>query len=729
MFSVVCTIWIMALSAAAQAPSSTDNDTRNSNVDARTMPVPAPAVTSANGDDFAQSVTFESAALVQDHPGVFLQHPQPQTGSLSLRGQNGDRNIIRVDGIRYDNGLYGTFPNQTLSTIGAPFIAHMAIRRGPQSFFFANGGNGSVIDIRLTNPTEMTPGIHGGGGFYYSTASHTPGVMVNAASVRDTHSFALGANYLSLGEIRAGNGDKLPFTDSQEANWLAKVILQPEDSPVVVTGGYMGHVTDGRARTDQLGLGTIQLYDNSDNLVYINVGWKPKGPVRKINILASYHQMVENGKRYHCHLTNERDRINLPACRALGIGTTINARKTQDTVDTFGIDASSELALYRDRLYLLGNLEYYFDNIISSMDAAAESIDRAGNVVPPTYVLQNRGLYSSGASVSKFGTSLGINANPLRTPMGDLWIQLGGRLSHFAAYAPMVPAIEEDIHYTHSGFTDTATILWAYRDYLTLFGSWATGIRSPSLQETTAEGYINSEYQVPKVDLDAELSTRYETGIWLSLKPVRLGAVWFYNRIDNYIDERPGIWEGYIQRSDGTNIVERYNADDAVLKGIENTIEFQLGDFSLFGTLTWQKGAIHQDTTGYMAAISNHARNYPVRKIPGLFGTAGLKYTHPNDRFFAAILMDWADAQTRLHPLDKRELAVCESGDHTGRLKTDCDRFAGYYTFGVQGGVQISPNADMVLSLQNLLDRNYQTIGSTQREPGFDARTMIRLHF
>ena len=38
-------------------------------------------------------------------------------------------------------------------------------------------------------------------------------------------------------------------------------------------------------------------------------------------------------------------------------------------------------------------------------------------------------------------------------------------------------------------------------------------------------------------------------------------------------------------------LLNTFNADDAVFKGIENSLELLLGDFSVFGTLTWQKGS------------------------------------------------------------------------------------------------------------------------------------------
>ncbi|MBN2715147.1 MAG: TonB-dependent receptor [Deltaproteobacteria bacterium] len=721
-FQAFSTLVIAILAASGvHAQSAQNNGDVNSNEARRTVPAPPMSVTSTDSEKIAETVTFEPAVLVTHLPGVYLQHPMPQTGSLSLRGQTGSRNMIRIDGIQYTNSLYGTFPNQYLSSTSALFASGVTLRKGPQSFFYANGNTGNVIDIALLNPDDKTAGVHGAGGLYYSSGTHTPGVAVNATTVRNTHAVSVGADYFSLGEIRSGSGDKLPFTTADQADWVAKVVLYPEDSPVVVTGGYMGHLTEDRTRTDQLGLGTLHRYSNQDNLVYINVGWKPFKVFQKVNIVASYHQMVERNERYNCAVTGMRDRVYLPGCQ--GLTQANNAQKTQDTVDTFGLDASSSLAIYKDRLFLLGNLEYYFDNVISSMDEARVPPERPG------FLPQNRGLYSSGSYFSKFGTAIGTNANLLRTRLGDLWVQLGGRLSHFAGYAPIVPGIEEDIHYTDSGFTYTASVLWAYRDLLTVWGSFATGMRPPSLQESTAFGYVNGEYQIPRVDLEEEQSEQYEAGASLSLKHVQLGSVWFYHRIDNYIDEQPALWGSEIRLPDGTDIVERYNADDAVFKGIENSLALLIGDFSLFSTLTWQKGTVHHDTEGYMATLTNHVNLYPTRRTPRLFGTAGLQYRHPENRFHASIHMDWSDEQTRLHPLDERDLAICEAGVHSGNRKNNCKKFAGYYTFGISGGVQITPNADVLISLSNLLDRNYQTLGSTQPEPGFDARTMFRLHF
>jgi outer membrane receptor protein involved in Fe transport len=686
------------------------------------MPIPSPAVSRMDRGDITDTPTPEAATFLRPLPGIYVQHPLPQAGSLSLRGQTGNRNIIRVDGVRYANGLQGTFPNQHLASINPGFINQVQVSRGASSFFLANGGLGNVIDIRLTEPTLFSKGPHGDGTLYYSSGTHSAGMHTGAHLIQDSHAVTLGASYFSYGDLRAGNGDKLPFTGFEQASWFVKLKLQPEESPVKVTGGYLGQIADDRPRTDQLDYGTLQLFNNQDNLVYINVYWDPSTVLKRLNIVASYHQSIEKIRRFNCPLNGTSERIDFSGCRALTAAN--NAQKNRDTVDSFGIDASSQLALYKDRLFVHGNIEYYFDNIISSMEAFS-TYDEAR----PTFRSQNRGLYSTGSYFSKFGTAVGVDAQLIKTRAGDLWIQLGGRFSHFAAYAPLVPGIDEDIHYTGSGFSDTATLMWAYQNLFSIWGAYTTGLRPASLQETTANGYVDGMYQIPDVEIDEELADIFETGAELNLKYVQLGTVWFYNRIDNYIDAKPALLDSNFRTSDFHWVFTNYNTDHAVFKGVENSLTITLGGVSLFGTLTWQKGTVYNNSEGYMAELTNNANHYPARRMPRLFGSAGLRYKHPNQRFYASLTMDWSDAQHRLHPFDKRDPAICGLNPRTRAPRVGCDQVAGYYTFNFNGGVQVTSNADVSVSIQNLLDRNYRTIGSSLREPGFDARAMFRLHF
>ncbi|MBN2528546.1 MAG: TonB-dependent receptor [Deltaproteobacteria bacterium] len=707
----------------AQSPAKAPVAAENVSLQPTAVSIPntLPSVVTTPVFDPFRTSFAEIADSARHLPGVYIQHSLPQAGTLSLRGHTGGRNIIKIDGVRFSNGLFGTSPNHYLSAISPSLMHRLTLRRGPGAFFFANGIGGSVIDISSEAPPSIKTGPGGEGAFYFSSGTHTPGIFAKATMQHRNHSVALGANYLSMGDIRAGNGDKLPFSSFEDAGWMARIVLQPEQSPVAVTGAYLGHLANDRSRTDQLGFGTLQSYHNQDNLLYVKVAWKPGDMLKRLNIVASYHQMVEKKRRLNCAITGGKERISISDCRALR--SAHSAIKSSDTVDTFGLDASSRFAMYQDRFFLFGNIEYYFDNIISAMEAAQNFSTK------PYYMPQNRGLYSSGTWFSRFGTAIGTDVKLIHTEYWDLWMQLGGRFSHFATYAPIVPGIDADMHQTHSGFTDTAELMLQFRDFLSIWGAYATGMRAPNLQESSALGYIDNQYRTPATELNAELSNQYDTGIQLSLKPIRLGTAFFYNRIDQFIDEKPNYWQSDVQRNDGTLNVTSYNARKAIIKGVENTLEIFIGDITLFGTLTWQKGTVYDNTENYMAELTGYAQQFPMRRLPHLFGSAGIQYNHPDNRFFTAMHLDWSDTQHRLHPLDTLDSAICEDGEHSGKLQQSCNSFSGYYTLGIQSGIQLNRFADVSISLRNMLDRNYKTLGSSQRAPGFDAQTIIRFHF
>ncbi|MBN2339925.1 MAG: TonB-dependent receptor [Deltaproteobacteria bacterium] len=706
----------VAMSQEVSEPSSlsmTPNDADN----------PNPSTITVSNDRIRENPAVDNTDHFTHLPGVYIQRPLPNAGSLSLRGLGGNRNLITVDGVRFSNGLYGNYPNDNLSNI-SPYIVHEAtVYKGPGAFPYANGGIGSVIAVSTLAPNELRTGVHGDGKFLYSSGIHTPGISLDSAIVRNAHAILVGADHISFGELRGGDGLKIPYTESTRTNWRAKLVLEPHNSPLTVTGAYIGHVGLGNNRTDHLGYGTIHTYENSDNLVIVDLNWDPHPVVEKLKIVASYHQTIENGDRYNCVVLGGRSVIHLPSCHSLVSAN--NGQKTRDIVDTFGIDASSKLALAEDRVALFGNVEYYFDNVISSSEEA--------RIVPgldnSTFLSQNRGLYSSGSYFSKFGISLGLEGRLLKTRAGDLLALMSGRFSNFAAYAPVVPGLEEDIHYSHNAFTDAAGIRWQKDDIFSLFGNYATGFRTPSLQESTALGYVAGEYQIPNVDLQPERSNQFELGTTLKIKVIRVGAVWFHNRIDQFIDERPAAWQGLYVLNDGTNVVQRQNARRAVFEGVESTLAITIKTVTLSANLTWQRGEISDDTDGYLAGITGNANHYPARRVPRFFGSSKLTFRHPSQRFYAAIGIDWADNQTELHPLDELDASICSTRARGGVRDTGCDNFPGYYSLNLEGGVSITPNADILISAQNLTDQQYRTIGSAQIEPGFDARTVIRLHF
>ena len=328
--------------------------------------------------------------------------------------------------------------------------------------------------------TDCPGDPHGQGRFFFRSGDHTTGTALDGAGVSGTYSLLAGADYTDFGEIRSGGGDKEPFSSFERANWRARLSLLPQKSPLIVTGTYLGHFSNNLPRTDQLGLGRIATTDISDNLVYVSLDWRPQAALEKLGIKASYHQVTENATQDVCPVVGGADRIDMASCSSLQ--TAISAHGYRDVIDTFGLYADFGVRLLKERIRIGGSIEYYYDTIMSTR-TELRTLNDVNELIE-----QTRGVYSSGSYYSRFGTDLHMDAVLATTRIGNLKAHLGGRVSHFAGYAPVVPERNEDIHYTHGGLVDSAGIQWLYRDNFNLYGLFSQGFRSPGLQETTALG-------------------------------------------------------------------------------------------------------------------------------------------------------------------------------------------------------------------------------------------------
>jgi len=166
------------------------------------------------------------------------------------------------------------------------------------------------------------------------------------------------------------------------------------------------------------------------------------------------------------------------------------------------------------------------------------------------------------------------------------------------------------------------------------------------------------------------------------------------------------------------------NSSNGVYQGVESTVAIHLlPPLTLSTTATWMTGEITTDDV-----------TYPGRRIPPFFGTSSLRYDHPvNDRFFAEFFVDWAGEQDELHPLDERDLRICETAYLSGQTYADngetCPGSSSWYTLNLRGGVRFMKNARLVLTLANLTDQKYKPHASGVYAAGFDGRATLTVGF
>jgi outer membrane receptor protein involved in Fe transport len=372
------------------------------------------------------------------------------------------------------------------------------------------------------------------------------------------------------------------------------------------------------------------------------------------------------------------------------------------------------LDLLSHRLMLVGGAEVYWDFVGSRAEDARLTDD---GVFP--FVESKGGNFSDGSKYRTVGLFVHGNMAVWRInpSWGELHVLAGGRFSNFAAFAPNVPDIG-DVNYSFNGFAFAGGVQWIRPDLFNVYGTFTQGFRAPNLQETTVLGDTGSKFEIPNDSLGPERSDTIEAGGKLKLMGMELHGAYFYSLLSDAIDEAPAVYNG-LSSIDGKPVIKRVNAREGHYRGVEGSAGIHLWRMTLRAGAAWIEGEL----TGI------DDQTHPARRVPPLFGTAGLRYDDPAGRFHVEILSRLAARQDRLHPSDEQDLRICETSTHSGMLRSDCNGTKGYYTLNLRGGVALMDAFRVNAALMNLTDQKYKTHGSGFYAPGFDARLSIIVDF
>jgi hemoglobin/transferrin/lactoferrin receptor protein len=650
--------------------------------------------------------------LIGDVPGVYLQKTNPGAGSPFVRGLVGPQNLILIDGIRFNTSTFRTGPNQYLHLIDPFGLDRLEVVRGPSSVLYGSGAMGGVLHAITWTPraslgplsstgrakgTLSSADVTRSGAFRLTTAGH--GLAVSA-----------GFHFASLGTLRAGGGFHEPASDYLASYWNAKLVYSPTGSWSMVAT-YLGAGVLDAGRTDQLGRGDLRFYDNHDNLAYMIFRYPGDGLFRRIRLSLSYHRLSEVSDHFSCAIADQGGPADLDACLNQDRETLIRIRRYRDSVEVLGSDGNLGVNFWDDRLRLNAGYEFYQDLVSSRLERAqAES----GFV----FAEQTRGNFSDGAGYSTLGLYLHGAAAllDLGEDSGQFRASAGLRYSSFTAIAGQVPEIG-DVDYEYDGLVASVGVGYLLAGRLHAYFSFVQGFRAPNLQETTVLGDTGDRFEIPNPDLGPEKSHTLELGLRLNLEPIELDAAYHYAFLTGAITQQATTYEGQAF-IDGKQVTRLVNGDEGAIQGADLSIRARLWRLSLFANASWTEGQ-----------VTTERGTSPARRIPPLFGSAGLRYAHPGGAWFAEAFVRWALRQDRLHPADERDLRICETARFSGQLQDDCDGTPGWVTANLRTGYRPTRSFRLDAALTNLTDAQYRQHGSGIYAPGIDFRLSATLDF
>ena len=657
--------------AAAQAPEETFVTATRSVLDPLEVPHATSVITS---EELARRLPRTLPEALSFQPGISVQATGYGQGSPYLRGFTGYSTLLLVDGIRLNNSVFRSGPNQYWATVDPLSLERLEVVRGPSSVLYGSDALGGTVNAFTRRPYTYGEGFQYGGSALYryaSADSSDVGRLELASSFGRTTGILVGADRKLYDDLEAGGdtdtqrntgydewaGDaKLEhFLDEKTRLVLAAQRFQQFDAPrthrTLFAESFEGTTVGTDRRHD---------FDQARTLSYLQLHAEDQGGAfDSLHANLSWHEQSET------------------LSRVTGGGSVSNQGFEVGTLGFFAY-AGSETSS-GDWTY---GLDYYRDHV--------DSFSSSSTIQGPV---------ADDATYDLFGAFVQDELE-----LGErTTLTLGGRFNRAEVDADSVldpvTSTQTTIEDDWSAFVGSVRFLHRIKEEAVhLFGGVSQGFRAPNLSDLTRfDSARSGEFELPSPGLDPEYTTQYELGLKTRHARVSSQLAVFYTVLDDLILRRP---TGNVNGS-GQAEVTKENVGDGYVYGIEAEGALALGgDWELFTGATFTEGQV--DTYPTSAPVTDEEF---LDKLMPFMAQLGTRWER-DGRWFEFVVQGAGDAD-RLSTADTLDTQRIPPGGTPG-----------YLVLHTRGGFRLGRYAALQLGLENLLDEDYRVHGSGQNMPG-----------
>ncbi len=637
-------------------------------------------VTLLDGATLHEARTLPDA--LRDEPGVLLQKTGPGQSSPYLRGFTGYQVLHLVDGIRLNNSVFRSGPNQYSGTIDAWSVDGLEVYRGPGSVLWGSDAVGGILDARVRPATAE----HGWTGRWAGRWSDAERSLINRVEVEggDAESGAairIGFTKKRYGTIDSGGG-RLPATSWDEWDWDVRGDV-PLDDGVDLAFGFQQVEQDDVPRTHKTVdavpyHGTVdagELYRDLNQirkLAYARVSWEDgRGVADRGSVTLSAQQQRENQERL----------------------------RTGDRFDTSGFDVhtlGAQVALETDVDH--GTLSWGVELFRDEVDSFRR--DFQGGALTGTSI---QGPVGDDADYELLGLYVQdeIEHGDSETIVGARWSRARAAADrvdnpNVAGSDPTTPGNVISVHESFDAIVGSIRHVHHPDGDSSIWAGLSQAFRAPNLSDLTAD-LEDSGIEEPTPDLDPEYFLTLEAGA-----KTRAGdwggevSVWHTWIRDLIVQSPTGQVIG------GTQVVQKDNVGDGYAYGVEVRAERALTDaWKAIVTAAWMASKVDQFKPDGTKIEKPLSRNMPA--------TARLaaRCEPPEEEWWFEADVLAADTADKLSLRDEGDTERIPAGGTPG-----------FAVFGIRGGVRVGERSRVTLALENVFDKNYRYHGAGINEPG-----------
>lgn len=635
---------------------------------------------------------------LQTAPSVLLQRTGYGQVSPFIRGFTGFRTLMLIDGIRLNNSVFRSGPNQYFGTVDSHSVERLELLRGPASVLYGSDAVGGTLNAITYTPAllsaESDKSIELGGRISsrISSAEESFGGRAEGEFRTSRMAFSAGASHRDFDDVEGGKDvGTQPGTAYTESAADAKGVFKVTDKlNAVIAYQYFeqnnaprthatvdGILWEGLSRSSDI----QRDFDQERQLAYLQlIGTDLDGIADSAQLSLSWQRQAEVEDRIR---SNGRRSFQGFEADTIGLFSTLTSETSIGSL-TYGA-------------------EYYHD----SVDSSGITYDDKGAV--RSIALQ--GPVADDSSYDLFGVFVQD-----RLPLSETFsLMTGARWDYARTKAGVVvapsaadPSVDtvSSIKDSWNQLTGNLRLSWQpggqarHHFYMGLGSSF----RAPNLSDLSRLDVARSDLlEVASPNLDPEKFVTFETGWKYSADSLSFEVAYYYTHTEDEIVITP---TGRIIDRQGSILKEvaKTNAGNGHVQGAELSVRWSITkEFLLSTSLTLQDGKVET----YSSTSNPVLTDEPVSRLIPITVNSSIRWNPENLPIWSELSITVAEKQDRL-----------SSGDRGDNQRIPPGGTPGYETFNFYLGWYFTGNSQLTLAVENIFDEDYRVHGSGINSPG-----------
>ena len=617
---------------------------------------------------------------------VVVQRTASGSATPIVRGLTGYQVLLMLDDLRLNDSLTRAGGSATLNLVDPESVSLIEVVHGPASVLYGSDALGGVVHVRTLGTGASVAGAPQFGATAAARAASAEQALRGSGALTASGKgvgLRLSGTRGYAGELRRGDDLGLqPYTGHQDWAASGKAELVASTNHQLSLAHQSGHIFD-MPRSD------VSQPDDVQSTVSLD---------RDGSALTYSGRVLDRRLRLHSYLGFVARREHRERLRP--------DREQNEYDRVFSVQTGLRAGLTP---WSGANLELGFESVIDRVESSAT--DRKGDTLT-----EGRGRYVDGSHYDMHAL-YALLSQPL---IDRLSLLFGLRGTLVIARAPSDPLFEETLgraatlDRSFASPVGSVGLRAELTPELALTGSVLGGFRAPNLEDFQAFGGGARGFTVPNLELDAERSWTFETGIEQRSEHWNAQAYVFVSTLSGLVVRVPATLDGMAE-FEGEPVFGRENASDSLLFGGEASVTHRL-DVGLFASaatfFTWGRSDRPNDD-------GNNVRE-PASKVPPPALALRAGYDRPLVPYFADLSLALQMRQTRLSEADRADVRICPDGPE------GCDEVPGFANLTLRGGVRLTDRLLVTLAAENLLNAAYRTYASGAYAPGRNVIATFR---